>query len=242
MQPPRSEPIYLDNNATTRAAPQVLEAMWPHFAEKYGNPSSLHQLGLDASDALGTARAQVAKLIGARSPERIVFTSGGTEGDQTALHAALRAHPKRRRIVTTTVEHSAVLEPLAELERDGVRVDRVNVNGDGELDLEALCAQIGDDCALVSVMWANNETGAVHDIARIARECRERGVWLHVDGVQACGKIAMQVDELGLDFVAVSAHKLHGPKGVGALYVGPRVEFAPLLRGGPQERSEEHTS
>ena len=236
MQPPRSDPIYLDNNATTRAAPQVLEAIWPYFAEKYGNPSSLHQLGLDASDALGLARSHVARLIGARSPERIVFTSGGTESDQTALRAALRARPERRRIVTTTVEHSAVLEPLADIERDGVRVDRVRVGAGGELDLDGLLARIDDDCALVSVMWANNETGAIHDVARVAAACRERGVWTHVDGVQACGKIAMQVDDLGLDFVAVSAHKLHGPKGVGALYIGANVEFAPLLYGGPQEQ------
>ena len=227
--------IYLDNNATTRIAPQVLDAVTACLAENYGNPSSLHQLGLDAADALAAARASFAKLIGARDAARIVFGSGGTEADQTALRAALAARPGRRHLLTTTVEHSAVLEPAAELAREGCDVEHVGVDAQGRLDVEALLARVRDDTALVSVMWANNETGAIHDVERIAAGCRERGVLLHVDAVQACGKLPINVERLGADFVAFSGHKLHGPKGVGALYVRAGVELAPLIRGGPQE-------
>jgi cysteine desulfurase len=230
------EPIYLDNNATTRPAAEVLELMWPCFTERYGNASSLHELGVAAADAIAAARANVARLIGARDPARVVFTSGGTESDQTALRSAWARRGKRRKIVTTAVEHSAVLEPLAQLEREGALGERVGVRPSGRLDESELLDRVDDDTALVAVMWANNETGAIHPVERIAAGCRARGVPLHVDAVQACGKLSMRVDELGADYVALSGHKLHGPKGVGALWVRPGVELVPFVRGGPQER------
>jgi cysteine desulfurase len=227
--------LYFDNNATTRPAPEVLEALLPYFTERFGNPSSLHGLGVEAAHAVASARAAVARLLGARGPTRIVFTSGGTESNQTAIRAALRLARPRKRVVTTAAEHSAVLEPLASEERDGAEVVRVAVDSQGRLELASLLDAIDERCALASVMWANNETGVVNDLAPIAARCREAGALLHVDAVQACGKLPMDVSALGLDLVSVSAHKLHGPKGVGALYVRPGLELEPLLRGGPQE-------
>ncbi len=226
---------YLDNNATTRVASEVFEAMGPWFVESFGNPSSLHSLGAAAADAVQVSRASIARLIGARSPDEIVFTSGGTESDNSAVRAALARDPKRRRIVTSAVEHEAVLAPLAALEASGCEVLRIAPDAKGRFALEKFAAAIDDRAALVALMWANNETGAVHDIERVGALCASRGVPFHVDAVQVAGKRTLEVSRLSIDTLAISAHKLHGPKGVGALYVRGSNAFEPLLRGGGQE-------
>ena len=226
---------YLDNNATTRVAPEVFEAMRPWFVESFGNASSLHSLGQAAADAVQTARTSIARLIGARSSEEIVFTSGGTESNNAAIHAALARFPARRRIVASAVEHEAVLAPLSALESAGFEVLRIAPNSSGRFALEDFAAVIDERCALVLLMWANNETGALHDIEGVANLCAERKVPFHVDAVQIAGKRELQVAKLGIDTLAISAHKLHGPKGIGALYVRSGVAFEPLLRGGGQE-------
>lgn len=233
------EPIYLDCNATTPVAPEVLEAMLPWLGARCGNPSSLHARGAEAADAVGAARRSVARLIGARSPREIVFTSGGTESDVTALRShAQHARSERGalRIVATAVEHPAVLETLAQLEREGFEVALAPVDGAGQLDQERFVALLdGAPCALATAMWVNNETGAVNDVARLGAACSARGVPFHVDGVQAVGRMPLAVGELPIDTLALSAHKLHGPKGVGALYVRRGVPFQPLVFGGSQE-------
>ncbi len=226
--------IYLDNNATTAVAPQVVQALLPYFTENYGNASSLHGLGEQAAQALAQARAHVARLLNG-SPKRVVFTSGGTESNQTAIRAAVARAGGRRRIVTSAVEHSAVLEPTAALEHEGFEIVRVGVDGEGRIDLEALANAVDERTALVSVMWANNETGAIHDVASVRELSRRVGAPLHVDAVQAVGKIPVDVAALGADYVSLSGHKFHSPKGVGALYVRDDEGFEPLLRGGPQE-------
>ena len=227
--------LYFDNNATTAPAPEVLAAMWPCFTEHFGNASSLHSHGEAAAKAIAAARAAFARLVGAGSPGRIVFTSGATESNNTAIHAALSRDPSRRRVVTTAVEHPAVLEPLARAERDGLELVRVGVDREGRLDPRELCAAIDDRTALVSAMSVNNETGVIHDLAGVAERARAVGALFHVDAVQACGKLPLDLEALGCDLASFSAHKLHGPKGVGALYVRRGVELEPLLRGGPQE-------
>jgi cysteine desulfurase len=226
---------YLDNNATTKVAPEVFEAMRPWFTESFGNASSLHSLGQAAADAVSTARASIARLIGARSADEIVFTSGGTESDNAAIRAALARHPERRRIVTSAVEHEAVLAPLAALEAAGYDVVRIAPDQGGRFALDDFAAAIDGRCALVALMWANNETGAVHDIERVGALCAAQRVPFHVDAVQLVGKRALEVEKLPLDTLAMSAHKFHGPKGVGALYIRGGAAFEPLLRGGGQE-------
>ena len=233
------EPIYLDCNATTPVAPEVLEAMLPWLGPRCGNPSSLHRRGSEAADAVGAARRSVARLIGARSPREIVFTSGGTESDVAALLSAARGERRRRgarRVVATTVEHPAVLETLALLAREGFEVALAPVDGEGRLD-EARFIELLDQapCAAASALWANNETGVIHDVARLGAACRERGVPFHVDAVQAAGRLALEVAALPIDSLALSGHKLHGPKGVGALYLRRGLPFEPLLVGGGQE-------
>ncbi|MCC7012515.1 MAG: aminotransferase class V-fold PLP-dependent enzyme [Planctomycetes bacterium] len=227
--------VYFDNNASTRVAPQVLEAMLPALGELCGNPSSLHALGQEAAQAVAGARAAVARLIGAASPARITFTSCGTEANATALRSAAAAAGQRRRIVTSAVEHAAVLEPLAELESQGFEVVRVGVDREGRLDPGQVLAEIDEGCALVSVMWANNETGVIHELAPIAAASRRSGALFHVDAVQAAGKLVLDCARLDPDFLTLSAHKLHGPKGIGALYARRGAPLRPLLRGGPQE-------
>ena len=227
---------YFDNNATTRVAPEALAAMLPWFSESFGNPSSLHTLGESAADAVAAARASIARLIGAHSPEQIVFTSGGTESDNAAIRAALARFPNRRRIVVSAVEHEAVLAPMAALEASGYEIIRVAPTRDGHLDGAGFAARIDERCALAALMWANNETGAVHDVAAVALHCEQQGVPLHVDAVQVVGKRALGVSTLPIDTLAISAHKLHGPKGIGALYVRDSASFEPFLRGGGQER------
>lgn len=225
---------YLDNNATTRIDPRVLEAIWPYLAERYGNPSSLHHFGAQVGAQLEAARRQVARMIGARESE-IVFTSGGTEANNTALRGVFAARPSRRHVVISTVEHHAILEPVELLERDGVEVTRVGVDRDGRLNLDALADAIRDDTLLVSIMLANNETGVIFPLEQVSAIVKSRGVLVHTDAINAVGKIPVNVDELGVDLLSLSAHKIHGPKGVGALYIRRGTPFRPLLVGGPQE-------
>ncbi len=227
--------IYLDNNATTRVDPAVFEEMRPFFCELYGNPSSMHTFGGQVGRHLDKARERVAALLGAAAGE-IVFTSCGTEGDSTAIRAALDAQPDKRHLVTTKVEHPAVLNLANHLVKKGYHLTLLGVDGDGMIDLDELRDAIRDDTALVSIMWANNETGTVFPIREAGEIARSRGALFHTDAVQAVGKIPMDVHQLPIDFLTLSGHKLHAPKGVGALYVRKGVPFRPFLVGGHQER------
>lgn len=226
--------IYLDHNATTPVAREVLEAMLPYLTSHWGNPSSTYQFGARMRTVLETAREQVAELLGA-SPREIVFTSGGTEANNTALHAALRSQPGKRHVITSAVEHASVLEPCRALEAEGYRVTRLPVDRDGLLSLTDLENALTPDTAVVSLMWANNETGVLFPVRAVAELCRARGVLFHCDAVQAVGKVAVDVRQTPVDYLSLSGHKLQAPKGVGALYVRRHTPFAPLLRGGHQE-------
>lgn len=227
--------IYLDNNATTRVAPEVVEAMLPFFLDQYGNPSSQHSFGDIVSQAVKTARRQVQRLIGAGAEDEIIFTSGGTEADATALHAALRSQPERRKIITTAVEHPAILAPCEQYRKEGYEVHLLALDGSGQIDLDAYRRLVDERTALVSVMWANNETGRLFPVTEMAALARARGVVFHTDAVQAAGKIPMAVEETAIDMLSLSGHKLHAPKGIGALYLRRGSRFRPLLRGGRQE-------
>ncbi|MDL2266400.1 cysteine desulfurase NifS [Desulfovibrio sp. OttesenSCG-928-G15] len=226
--------IYFDNNATTGVAPEVLEAMLPFLKGSYGNPSSMYRLAGQSKEALSTAREQVARLVGAQ-PEEILFTSCGTESDSTAIFSALRARPDKKHFITTRVEHPAVLALGQHLEKTGYQVTYLGVDNKGRLDLEELKAALTKDTALVSVMYANNETGNIYPVEAIGQLCKERGIPFHVDAVQAVGKIPINLASLPVDYLALSGHKLHAPKGVGALYVRRGAPFRPFLRGGHQE-------
>ncbi|HTM08392.1 MAG TPA: cysteine desulfurase NifS [Verrucomicrobiae bacterium] len=228
--------VYFDNNATTRIAPEVLAAMQPYLTELYGNPSSIHRFGSDVGRKLQQAREQVATLLGAADPLEIIFTSCGTEGDNAAIRALLEARPDKRHIVTTQVEHPAVMGLCQHLEKKGYRITWLGVDSDGMLDPKELKRALSDDTALVSIMWANNETGVVFPIKAIGEIVKARGIPLHVDAVQAAGKVALNVRGLPVDLLTISAHKFHGPKGVGALYVRRGIAFRPFLIGGHQER------
>ncbi|MFP4244290.1 MAG: cysteine desulfurase NifS [Ectothiorhodospira sp.] len=233
------DPVYLDNNATTRVDPRVLETMLPFFTEQYGNPSSMHAFGDRVGHALERAREQVAALVGAAHASEIVFTSGGTEADSTALWSALRAQPDRREIITTAVEHPAVLNVCEQLEKEGYRIHRLGVDGRGRLDTRAyedLLSERAGQVALVSVMWANNEAGTLFPVETMAEQARAAGVMFHTDAVQAVGKCPVDLKATAIDLLSLSGHKLHAPKGVGALYVRRGLRFRPLLRGGHQER------
>ncbi|KAB2890160.1 MAG: cysteine desulfurase NifS [Desulfobulbaceae bacterium] len=230
--------IYMDNNATTRIAPEVLEAMMPYLADYYGNPSSMHTFGGQVGQALAKARRQVASLLGA-DPEEITFTSCGTESDSTAILSALQTYPEKRHVVTTRVEHPAIknlCENLDRLTGHKHRVTRLKVAADGTLDLNEYAEALTEDTAIVSVMWANNETGVIFPIERMARMARERGILFHTDAVQAVGKVPINLKELDIDFLSLSGHKLHAPKGVGVLYVRRGTMFVPFLTGGHQEK------
>ncbi len=227
--------IYLDNNATTRVAPEVLEAMQPYLDEFYGNPSSAHTLGRTMKQAIEQAREQVATLLGAADTSEIVFTSCGSESDNWAIRSALSAQPEKKHIVTTLVEHEAVRNVCRQLESEGYEVTWLPVNERGELDLDSLPARIRPDTALVSVMLANNETGVLFPVNEIGAIVRERSDALfHVDGVQAVGK--MPIDLTNVDLFALSGHKLHAPQGIGALYIRKGVTLPSFIIGGAQEQ------
>ena len=230
-----SDPIYLDNNATTRVAPEVFEAMRPYLDTLYGNAFSMYRFGGQLGAVLNTAREQVAALLGAM-PEEIVFTSGGTESDATAVWSALRAQPDKRHIVTTRVEHPAVLSLCTHLQTQNYSVTFLPVDEQGRIGLNALEAALQRDTALVSMMYANNESGVIFPIAEAAAIAGARGIPFHTDAVQAVGKLPVNLAELPVDYLALSGHKLHAPKGVGALYVRRGVKFRPFLLGGHQER------
>ena len=229
--------IYLDNNATTRLAPEALDAMMPFLADEFGNPSSAHQLGRTAREAVESARASVARLVGALHPEEIFFTSGGTESDNWALLGSLRSGEKRH-VITTEVEHEAVRKTADRLEADGCRITRLAVDEFGQIDLDELSKTLSPETAIVSIMHANNETGVLFPIEEAAAIVKERSDALfHVDGVNAVGKAAVDLKNSDIDLYSLSAHKFHGPKGVGALYVRNDVELRPMVTGGGQERN-----
>lgn len=228
--------VYLDNAATTRVAPEVLEAMLPFLRENYGNPSSFHSFGSSHMDAVETARGQVARLLGAKT-EEIFFTSGGTESDNQALRGAVRIDPTRKGIVTSPVEHPAVLETAKVLEKEnGCTLGIASVNENGELDLNSLKKLVDQQTAIVSVMAANNETGVIMPLSQIAGISRDEGALFHTDAVQMVGKSPIDVHAAGIDLLSLSAHKLHGPKGVGAIYIKRGIHLPPMITGGHQER------
>lgn len=228
--------IYLDHNATTPVHPEALKAMLPFLEANYGNPSSMHFLGRDARAALDNARERLAKLLGAK-PGEIVFTGSGTEADNQAIFGATRALAgKARHVITSAVEHHAVLHSCEHLrQHESVEVTVLPVDGDGVVDSVAVRGALRDDTALVSVMWANNETGALQPVREIGAICRERGVLFHTDAVQAFGKVRVNVSDLPVDLLSVSGHKVYGPKGVGALWIRPRTKIESLLHGGSHE-------
>ncbi|PYJ70020.1 MAG: cysteine desulfurase NifS [Verrucomicrobia bacterium] len=228
------EIIYLDNNATTPLDPAVIEEMLPFLTEFYGNPSSGYAFAAKARKAIDLARERLAALLGCE-PSEIVFTSGGTESNNAVIHSALQVDPRGKHIVTSAVEHSAVLRPCQDLEKQGCFVTFLGVDRDGNVDLAELEAEIRPETALVSMMWANNETGVLFPVEKIAEICRRKSVLFHTDAVQATGKIPMRLRNTAINFLSLSAHKFHGPKGVGALYVNRRTRFSPLIAGGGQE-------
>ncbi|MBA3543785.1 MAG: cysteine desulfurase NifS [Chthoniobacterales bacterium] len=232
--PAERDIIYLDNNSSTRIDPTVLEEMMPFLTTQYGNPSGSHRFGTQVKEATNLAHERVAAMLGCQ-PNEIVFTSGGTESDNTALHSALQMSPERRHVVTTSVEHNAVLNYCEALVRRGCEATIVPVDEQGHLDLAELERAIRPDTAVVSVMWANNETGVIYPLEQIAEICRSKGVFFHTDAVQVVGKMPINLADLPVHFLSLSGHKLHAPKGVGALYVNRKTRFQPLLVGGPQE-------
>ena len=233
--------IYLDNNATTAVAPEVRDAMLPFLGDLYGNPSSMHTFGGQVARYVDEAREQLAALLGA-DPSEIIFTSCGTESDNAALRSALATQPERRHLITTRVEHPAVLNLCHLLGQPGVgrthyRITDLGVDRQGMLDLEELEKAIDDDTAIVSVMWANNETGVLFPVEEIGAICRRRGVLFHTDAVQAVGKVPINLAKLPIDMLSLSGHKLHAPKGIGALYVRRGTRFSPFIVGGHQENN-----
>ena len=229
--------IYLDNNATTRVAPEVLDAMQPYLSEYFGNPSSAHALGREMKRAVDHAREQVAKLIGAGETSEIVFTSCGSESDNWAIRSALATQPQKKHIITTQVEHEAVRNVCRSLEQEGYEVTWLGVDSNGELDLDGLRSAVRADTALVSIMLANNETGMLFPIEEIGRIVREKSeAVFHVDGVQAVGKIPIDLKNTAVDLFALSGHKLHAPQGIGALYIRKGLSLPSFILGGAQEQ------
>jgi len=227
--------IYLDNNATTKVAPEVMEAMLPYLSEYYGNPSSMHSFGGDVAKKIKEARENLADLIGAASPDEIIFTSCGTESDGTAIRAAIESYPDKKHIVTSRVEHPAVKNLCETLSKKGYRVTFVPVDHEGRLDVDYLYKNLSDDTAIVSLMWANNETGVIFPVEEISREVKDRGIVFHTDAVQAAGKLPIDVKTTGVDMLSLSGHKIHAPKGIGVLYIRKGTKFSPFMIGGHQE-------
>ncbi|MHB8980349.1 MAG: cysteine desulfurase NifS [Acidithiobacillus ferrooxidans] len=228
---------YMDNNATTRVDPRVLETILPYFSEYYGNPSSMHSFGGDVGKRLEEARASVQALLGVEHDSEIIFTSCGTESDNTAILSALAIQPSRREIITSVVEHPAILSLCDHLERhEGYKVHYIPVDRLGRISMEAYAAALSEQVAVVSMMYANNETGTIFPVESMARMAKEKGALFHTDAVQAVGKIALNMQESAIDMLSLSGHKLHAPKGVGALYVRRGTRYRPMLRGGHQER------
>ncbi len=227
--------IYLDNNATTQVAPEVLDEMMPYFRDLYGNPSSMHTFGGQIHRKIEEARERVAQLLGAE-PEEIIFTSCGTESDNTAIMSAVESFPQKRHIITTRVEHPAVLNFFKHLARKGYRMTSLPVNNSGQLTADDVAKAIEDDTALVSVMYANNEIGNIFPVRQIGEMLREKKILFHTDAVQAVGKIPIDTKDLPVDMLSLSGHKIHAAKGVGALYVRKKTRFAPYIIGGHQER------
>jgi cysteine desulfurase len=233
-------PVYMDNNATTRTDPRVVEAMLPYFTERYGNAASLtHSFGRQAEEAVEEARARIAELIGAQARD-LVFTSGATESDNLALKGVAAMYRSRgNHVLTAVTEHKAVLDTAHRLEREGFRVTFLPVDAFGRVSAEQVAEALTEQTILVSIMAANNEVGTLHPIRAIGRLCKERGVLFHTDAAQAAGHVPLDVEDMGIDLLSLSAHKMYGPKGVGALYVRrrePRVRLEPLLDGGGHER------
>ena len=226
--------VYADNNATTRVDDKVLEEMLPYFKEFYGNPSSIHSFGRQVSSKMDLARERVASILGADTSE-IVFTSCGTESNNYAIHSSLEAHPDKKHVVTTKVEHPAVLNVCKYFGKNGYEVTELGVNNDGMLDLDELRDSIRDNTAIVSIMHANNETGVIFPIEEIGKIVKEKGVIFHCDAVQAIGKIPVNLKNSNIDLLSMSGHKLHAPKGVGVLFIRKGVRIDPLIIGGHQE-------
>jgi cysteine desulfurase len=227
--------IYMDHSATTPVAPEVLEAMLPYFSEKFGNASSLHSFGLEAKEALEESREKVAGLLGAK-PEEIIFTSGGTESDNLALKGIARKNQKSgKHIITTRVEHPAILECCRRLEKEGFEVTYLPVTNEGLVEIATLESAIRSDTILISVMHANNEVGTIQPLEEIGRLAAEKDIYLHTDAVQSVGKIPTDVNKLGVDLLSLSAHKLYGPKGVGALYIRKGTRLESIIQGGGHE-------
>ena len=227
--------VYLDNNATTKVAPEVVEAMLPYLSDYYGNPSSMHSFGGNVAEKINEARQHVADLIGA-SPDEIVFTSCGTESDGTAIRAAIDSTPDKRHIVTSRVEHPAIKNLYETLSKKGYQVTFVPVDNEGRLDLDYLYKRLNNDTAVVSLMWANNETGVIFPVEEISREVKDRGILFHTDAVQAAGKLPIDVSNTGVDMLSLSGHKFHAPKGIGVLYIRRGTRFSPYMIGGHQEK------
>ena len=230
----RTDVIYVDNNATTRVAPEVLQEMLPYLTDYYGNASSMHTFGGQVRKAIDRARAQVAGLLGA-DPGEVVFTSCGTESDNAALLSAVASRPGRRKVVTSKVEHPAVLGLCKVLQERGYHIDYIPVNAKGKLCFDALEKMVDDETAIVSVMWANNETGNLYPVLKLAEIAHQHGALFHTDAVQAVGKVPIDLSRSRIDFLSLRGHKLHAPKGVGALYVRRGTPFVPFTVGGHQE-------
>ncbi len=230
------KPIYFDNNATTMVDPDVVQAMLPFFTEQFGNPSSMHSFGDKVSSALKKARQQIQALLGAEHDSEIIFTSCGTESDASAIMSALKSQPERKEIITTVVEHSAILNLCKQLEKEGYKVHYLPVDKKGRLDLKEYEKLLTDKVAIVSIMWANNETGTLFPIQEMADMASDREILFHTDAVQVVGKMPINLKDSNIDFLSLSGHKLHAPKGVGVLYVRRGVRFRPFLLGGHQER------
>ena len=230
------KPIYMDNNATTACDAAVVAAMLPYFTEQFGNASSIHSFGSEVGKAIKQARMQVQSLLGAAHDSEIVFNSCGTESDSTAILSALKANPDRRTVITTVVEHPAILSLCAYLEKEDYVVHRLRVDRKGRVDLDEYRSLLNDRVAIVSAMWANNETGTLFPVEEMAEMAHEKGILFHTDAVQAVGKVAIDLKSTKIDMLSLSGHKLHAPKGIGVLYVRRNTRFRPLLRGGHQER------